>query len=147
MPTAFRLATDADIDVYRAWFADPVLAGRLSEPTPDWRRHVRTEGCALWVALDDQSRPVAFFQTETDEHGMWIDAAIDPARRGQGRMAAILRDFLAGPMADAQHVIAEVEADNAASLALLVRCGFVEQPRPATPGFRRFELTRPGRGS
>ena len=147
MPTAFRLATNADIDIYRGWFADPVLAGRLSEPTPEWISHVRAEGCALWVALGDADQPLAFFQIEMDSDDAWIDAAIDPARRGQGQMAAILRDFLDGPLADAQRVIAEFEADNAASGALLLRCGFVERPTTATAGFRRFELTRAGRGS
>ncbi len=147
MSTRFRLATDADIDVYRLWFADPDLSRRLSPPTSEWVAHIHREGRALWSALGDDSSPVAVFQTEQEGDSVWFDCAIDPGRRGQGEMAAILRDFLAGPLATAPRLLADVEADNLASLALLRRAGFAELPGLGEPGFVRFELTRPVPGS
>jgi RimJ/RimL family protein N-acetyltransferase len=136
--TAFRRATAADIAVYRTWFADAELARRLSPPTPDWERYIETPSQAFWVALDTGDRIVAGLQTERDENGdTWLDCAIDPARRGTGRMGTILADFMAGP-AHGERLIAEVEPDNAASLALLRRSGFEPAGGPASDGLVRF---------
>jgi RimJ/RimL family protein N-acetyltransferase len=141
--TAFRRATQADIDLHETWFLDPELARRLSAPTPEWRAFLASGAQTVWVSVDADDCPLAVFILEKDDAGAaWLAFAIEPSQRGKGLMTAILRAFVAGPGADFARLIGEVELDNAASIALLRRCGFAEIPG-AGEGLLRFERPSP----
>lgn len=93
----------------------------------DRDRQLRSEGTAILLAITvDGGAPLGEVMLRRAPEGMELGYAVGPAHRGQGLAARAVRVMAeyAFEQLDAGQVILELEAENAASVAVATRTGF-----------------------
>lgn len=145
MTTSFgftRFSSD-DLAAYRAWFADPATAQRLSAPDADWFRYVTSGPAEAWAVRDRRGALVAVVEVEADDAEPargYVAVTVDPARRRQGIGRGVLRALPSAVVRRFKVLEGRVEPDNAASLAVTRAAGFREVGAAAdADGMLRFE--------
>jgi ribonuclease HI len=141
-----RALTEDDLPAVDPWFADPETVRRLGGP--DWPRQLlvlaRAPGRHAFLALAG-AEPVGLADVE-EEPGPPSRAVlallVAPGRRGQ-RVGRRILDALAGrrELEDVPVLAGEVEAGNAAGLALARAAGGAPSGRATSAGF--VALARP----
>lgn len=138
-----RPMTAADLPTVASWFDDKETQRRLGGR--DWPR----QGLALlgpdrqlFLALDN-ALPVGLLDCETYPDGSASFALVTaPERRNRGIGRAMLSALLADKAySHITRFFAGIERGNAASAALMLRCGFVEGEEDED-GFTDFEYRR-----
>jgi [ribosomal protein S5]-alanine N-acetyltransferase len=89
---------------------------------------------------------VGYFGPPTDDGTVEIGYSVVPRCRKQGHATEAVEALTARALAipDVRRVVAEVHEDNAASITVLQRCGFLRVGTGRDPGHHRFERARPG---
>ncbi|MEV5971871.1 GNAT family N-acetyltransferase [Streptomyces sp. NPDC051921] len=90
-------------------------------------RQLRAEGTTILLAITtDGSAPLGEVMLRRAPEGTEIGYAVGPAHRGQGLAARAVRAMAAYAFEElgAEQVILELEAENAASVAVATRAGF-----------------------
>ncbi|MFI8003332.1 GNAT family N-acetyltransferase [Streptomyces sp. NPDC086010] len=109
-------------------------------------RQLREEGTTILLAITvDGGAPLGEVMLRRAPEGTEIGYAVGPAHRGQGLAVRAVRVMAAYAFEqlDAEQVILELEADNAASVAVARKAGFGLLDRPLIEGEdkgRAFEL-------
>jgi RimJ/RimL family protein N-acetyltransferase len=115
-----------DLATLRSWFSDPELDRRLSYPTDEWWHYVQTESRAsVHIAADAQDNVLGEIQVDRGPENVGQFAFfVCPSLRGQGLGKQMLKLFIEGPGSTYASLLASVEPDNHASLAVLSALGF-----------------------
>ncbi|MFE9661319.1 MULTISPECIES: GNAT family N-acetyltransferase [unclassified Streptomyces] len=103
----------------------------------DRSRRLRAEGTALLLALTvDGGAPLGEVMVRRAPEGTEIGYAVGPAHRGQGLAARAVRVMAAYAFEQlgVEQVILELEAENAASVAVAERAGFALLDVPLITG-------------
>jgi RimJ/RimL family protein N-acetyltransferase len=95
-----RRATVGDTRLLWEWANDPVArsASFSSSPIP-WETHeawfaekLSQEKCLILIAEDEEGSPLGQIRFDARPNGdCEVDVSVDPAKRGQGRAAALIR--------------------------------------------------------
>ncbi|MDQ0792215.1 GNAT family N-acetyltransferase [Streptomyces sp. B1I3] len=100
-------------------------------------RQLRAEGAAILLAITvDGAAPLGEVMLRRAPEGTELGYAVGPAHRGQGLAARAVRVMAAYAFEQlgAGQVILELEAENAASVAVATRVGFVPLDVPLITG-------------
>ncbi|MFB7336765.1 GNAT family N-acetyltransferase [Streptomyces adustus] len=129
--------TEADVAAMPALFDHPDIAYWTPLVSPfdeaaararlDRDRQLRAEGSAMLLAITlDGGAPLGEVMLRRAPEGTEIGYAVGPAHRGQGLAARAVRVMAAYAFEQlgARQVILELEAENAASVAVATRTGF-----------------------
>jgi RimJ/RimL family protein N-acetyltransferase len=141
-----RPLAEDDLPIVSRWFEDEEARRWLGGP--DWPakalRLVESLGQLAFVAVDD-GRPVGLLDCEVyDDRRASFAIAIDPTLRRKGVGIAAVEALIAHPsMTDVTELFAGVEEGNAASVRLLLRCGFVQVAEIDHEGFRYYARPAP----
>lgn len=103
----------------------------------DRARQLRAEGTAVLLAITvDGGAPLGEVMLRRSPEGMEIGYAVGPAHRGQGLAARAVRVMAAYAFEQlaAEQVILELEAENAASVAVATKAGFILLDLPLITG-------------
>jgi len=134
---AFRRTTDADLPLLHEWLNEPGVVEWWEGDDVSWEGVVRDYGSErddgtdhFLVLLDE--RPVGWIQTWSPDDGdrttVGIDYFIgDPADRGRGLGAEMIRAFVATELAGWRRITADPEHANLASVGALRKAGFVPE--------------------
>lgn len=120
------------LPVLESWFEDQELRRRLGGmlPLESWFSHVQsTPGYYLWAGFErEELSGIVGFEADAEQVGNVL-LLVNPIRRGQGYGQALLRAMLEQPETQAlAGLLAEVEADNLASLSCFESVGFTRRP-------------------
>ncbi|OIJ63608.1 GNAT family N-acetyltransferase [Streptomyces mangrovisoli] len=113
-------------------FDDAAARARL-----DRARQLRAEGTAVLLAITvDGGAPLGEVMVRRSPEGTEIGYAVGPAHRGQGLAARAVRVMAAYAFEQlaAEQVILELEAENAASVAVATKAGFTLLDVPLITG-------------
>jgi len=139
-----RPASSADADLLLAWRNDPSTVAWSRDSRPVAADEHRTW---LGASLDDPDRllfvvaadrPVGTVRFDRAADGAWeVSITVAPAERGRGLAGRVLAMGEGALFANAAptRLLANVHRDNAASLALFHRAGYVPIDRPADGSF------------
>ncbi|MEV7128870.1 GNAT family N-acetyltransferase [Streptomyces sp. NPDC093260] len=129
--------TETDVPAMPALFDHPDIAYWTPVVSPfgeeaararlDKDRRLRAEGTALLLAVTaDGGAPLGEVMLRRAPEGTELGYAIGPAHRGQGLAVRAVRVMTAYAFEelDARQVILELEAENAASVAVATKAGF-----------------------
>jgi RimJ/RimL family protein N-acetyltransferase len=129
--------TEADLTVMPELFGHPDIAYWTPLVSPfdeaaararlDRARQLRTEGTSVLLAITvDGGAPLGEVMLRRTPEGMEIGYVVGPAHRGQGLAARAVRVMAAYAFEQlgAGQVILELEAENAASVAVATKSGF-----------------------
>ncbi|MFJ9417959.1 MULTISPECIES: GNAT family N-acetyltransferase [unclassified Streptomyces] len=129
--------TEADLTAMPELFDHPDIAYWTPIVSPfdaaaararlDRDRQLRREGTTLLLAITvDGGAPLGEIMLRRAPEGMEIGYAVGPAHRGQGLAARAVRVMAtyAFEQLGAEQVILELEAENAASVAVATKAGF-----------------------
>jgi RimJ/RimL family protein N-acetyltransferase len=103
----------------------------------DRDRQLRAEGTAVLLAITvDGGAPLGEVMLRRAPEGTEIGYAVGPAHRGQGLAVRAVRVMAASAFEqmDAEQVILELEAENAASVAVATKAGFALLDVPLITG-------------
>ena len=129
--------TEADLAAMPELFDDPDIAYWTPMASPfdaaaararlDRGRRLRADGTTILLAITvDGGAPLGEVMLRRAPEGTELGYAIGPAHRGQGLAARAVRVMAAYAFErlDARQVILELEAENAASVAVATKAGF-----------------------
>jgi RimJ/RimL family protein N-acetyltransferase len=137
--TQFR---PADLAEYSAWFADKETSRWLSNPDATWLAHVMGAAGA-WAVRDADGTLVAVLEAEPTGRRCYISVTVAPDRRGKGIGAMSVKKFHVGPGAGYAVLEGRISPQNAASLTMVRKAGFVLMtPEPDADGMLHYELRK-----
>lgn len=136
MTITFRRTTDDDLPLLHEWLNDPGVVEWWEGDDVSWDAVVRDYGSGrndgtdhFLVLLD--GRPVGWIQTWTPDDTadtIGIDYFIgEPADRGRGVGAEMIRAFVDSELAGWRRITADPEQANLASVGALRKAGFVPE--------------------
>ena len=130
-----RRATEADADLLLRWRNDPVTRrwSRIRDPVAlddhrRWLASVLTDPDRLLLVVERDGEPVGTVRLDRHEPAWEVSITLAPEHRGRGLAAEVLAAGEA--QVSGVTVVASVHRDNAASLALFRRAGYLERPEP-----------------
>lgn len=136
MTITFRRTTDDDLPLLHQWLNEPGVVEWWEGDDVSWEGVVRDYGSARgdgtdhFLALLD-GRPVGWIQTWSPDDAadtIGIDYLIgEPADRGRGIGAAMIRAFVATELPGWRRITADPEHANVASVGALRKAGFVPE--------------------
>ncbi|MFE9040461.1 GNAT family N-acetyltransferase [Streptomyces sp. NPDC012421] len=142
-----RAWTEADLPAMPDLFEDPDVAywtpivspfdARAAATRLERARQLRADGETLLFAITvDGGAPLGEGMLRRVPGGVELGYAVGPAHRGQGLAARAVRVMAAFARAElgAERVILELEAENAASVAVATRAGFTLLDEPPIEG-------------
>lgn len=140
MDLTFTLIAEPELQLLRAWYADPEVARRLSYPTPEWFAFVNTPNNYAWLIYDGDL-PVGYIQFGLEGKDRAAFAfAVNPELRGQGYGKRILQALVnRSEVSGLRSVDGFVEPDNSASRRCLIAAGFrLVSETPDEEGFLKY---------
>ena len=126
MSVSFRPFSNADLAGYQRWFDDAEVARRMAYPSPEWMDYIKTPDVLCFVASEGSEKSAAVLQMDIDPNGCGhLSLVVHPDLRHAGVGARVLTAFVMGPGQNMDELCASIDPDNAASLAIAKRAGFV----------------------
>lgn len=136
-----RPASASDCRAIYQWNCDPAVRAVSRDPRPvEWATHqawfaaaLANPTCTLYVVVDagdESTRDLGVVRVTWGDRGGVVSIALDPAARGRGVGAAAIRALCRSV---AQPLVAEILAENQASLRCFGGVGFCEVFRSETP--------------
>jgi aminoglycoside 6'-N-acetyltransferase len=130
--TSVRAATDEDIELLVAWWADPETSRYWGDETftaEEMHARLRRAGVDAWI-VETEGKPVGYLQSwwkDDEPLRGGLDGFLVPSERGRGLMpdaaSALARSLLAAGWA---HVTVDPSAWNERALRCWAKAGFVE---------------------
>lgn len=138
MDLTFTRFVPGDLAQYSSWFGE-ADAARRPAPDADWRAYVMNG----WAVRDETGALVAVVEAGGDVTRGYVSVTVAPERRGQGIGGEAIRLFHAGPGSHFSVLEGRIAPDNAASISMIQKAGFVLiSPEPDGDGLLRFEHRR-----
>lgn len=136
---------DTHLAEYRQWHMDDALSRRASYPDDRWYRHATSDASTRGLAafcVAGTSQMVSLAQFDIDNGALFPFIAVRPDLRGKGYGTATLENLIASAPPAVDRVVAEIETDNHASLAMARGIGFHPVDcADCEAGFGRWQLT------
>jgi RimJ/RimL family protein N-acetyltransferase len=138
MELIFTRFLPGDLAEYASWFSEADGA-RRPQLDADWRAYVMNG----WAVRDETGVLVAVVEAGGDVSRGYVSVTVAPERRGQGIGGEAIRLFHSGPGSHFAVLEGRIAPDNAASISMIQKAGFVLiSPEPDGDGLLRFEHRR-----
>lgn len=134
-PLVVREATEADAALLHGWRDDPVTRGWSRDtgevPYADhvaWLRRVLESADRVLLVAEHDGDPAGTVRFDQEDPGVWeVSITLAPEYRGRGMAGALLAagERALGERRQVRRVLATVHRENAASVALFERAGYV----------------------